>query len=243
MSESESGAVAKKAAPRKRSAKRPGDTTASHEASKSADEATTPVETEALPEEREEWFRAPGFQRMKVAWEGQDKAMLDRAQHAISRRIWDTFPEALAIMNDIYETVRLKEPNPVTSEPMVDGFGFTVWQKDSLTGAYIEDWTLLDSRQKEHFLFRIATQIFEWEQRSADLWTEAMFSKGMFTERFSIEFDAPIHGTVDDRNARGNKEAAEDRYFAIYNAAVSRKAEAIVRSMNILMLRLKDTLG
>ena len=69
-----------------------------------------------------------------------------------------------------------------------------------------------------------------------------MFSKGMFVERFSIEYDAPMHGTIDDRNARGNKEAAEERYFALMNSSVSRKADALVRTMTNLQLRIKDTL-
>ena len=51
-----------------------------------------------------------------------------------------------------------------------------------------------------------------------------------FTERFAVEFDAPNHGTVDDRNARANTLASEERFFAIMNTAVSRKAEAICRT-------------
>ena len=239
------GEADKKATSKRRASRsrKPGEASAEVEAEKSAEEATAPMEGEQLPEERDEWSRAPGFQRMKTAWSGPDRAHLDRAQAAIAKRIWDLFPEALQIMWDVYDVVRLKEADPNTGEQKVDPFGFPVWQKNSLTGAYIEDWTLLDTRQKEHFIHRIATQIFEWEQKSADLWTEAMFSKAMFTERFAIEFDAPMHGTIEDRTARGNKNAAEDRYFAIMNAAVSRKAEAIVRSMNNLMLRLRDTLG
>lgn len=235
-------AATKRAAPRRRK-RASGDSAAQEEATKSAEEAVTPQRTEELPEEREEWFRAPGFQRMRVAWEGEDATILRRAQNAIDRRVWEIFEDALAIMNDLYTVVRRVEGDPVTGEQKVDIYGFPVWEKDPLTGQYIEDWTLLTTKQREHFLFMITTRLFDWEQRAADLWTEAMFAKGIFTERFSIEFDAPIHGTIDDRNARGNVEAAEDRYFAILNAAVSRKAEALVRSMTNLQLRLKDTLG
>lgn len=220
-----------------------GNPAAVEEANKSADEMTEPVDPNQIPEEREEWFRNPGFQRMKTSWEGEDKKQMDRVQYAIQKRVWDTFPEALAIMYDLYKIVREPEVDENTGEIRVDAFGQPVWRKDPFTNTYIEDWTVLTLRQKEDFLFRIATQLFEWEQRSADLWTEAMFSKGMFTERFAIEFDAPIHGTIDDRNARGNKEAAEERYFALMNSAVSRKAEALVRSMDRLQTRLKDTLG
>lgn len=238
---------AKKAAAKKTTKSRPkrvsGDSAAQEEAAKSADEATEPMEPEQLPEEREQWFRAPGFRRMKTAWEGEDATILRRAQNAIDRRVWEIFEDALVIMNDLYMVVRKAEGDPQTGEQKMDVFGFPVWERDPRTGQYIEDWTMLTLRQREHFLFQITTRLFDWEQRAADLWTEAMFAKGIFTERFSIEFDAPVHGTIDDRNARGNVEAAEDRYFAILNAAISRKADALVRSMTNLQLRLKDTLG
>lgn len=236
-------AAKKAASPRTKRRRASGDTAAKEEADKSADEATAPMEAEQLPEEREEWFRAPGFQRMKIAWEGQDATILRRAQNAIEQRVWKIFEDALIIMNDLYTVVRTPEGDPVTGEAKVDVYGFPVWQKSPLTGQYVEDWTLLTTKQREHFLFMITTRLFDWEQRAADLWTEAMFAKGIFTEHFAIEFDAPIHGTIDDRNARGNVEAAEDRYFAILNAAVSRKADALVRAMTNLQLRLRDTLG
>lgn len=231
----------KKAATRPKRRRASGDSAAQEEAAKSAEEATAPMRTEELPEEREEWFRAPGFRRMKVAWEGEDATILRRAQNAIDRRVWEIFEDALVIMNDLYTVVRKQVTNE-HGEQVMDIFGLPVWEKTP-TGQYIEDWTLLTTRQREHFLFQITTRLFDWEQRAADLWTEAMFAKGMFTERFAIEFDAPVHGTIDDRNARGNVEAAEDRYFAILNAAVSRKADALVRTMTNLQLRLKDTLG
>lgn len=245
-------AAKEKAPPKKRAARKPkarGDNRASgksaavEEGEKSADEAASEMEEKVLPEEREEWFRAPGFQRMKTAWEGEDKRQMDRLRGLIDRRVFDTFPEAYAVMSDIWDIVREQEVNEATGEMMVDPYGFKVWKRHPLTQQYYEDWSLLTIRQREDFLFRITTQLFEWEQRAADLWTEAMFSKGMFTERFAIQYDAPMHGTIDDRNARGNKEAAEERYFAILNAAVSRKADAVIRTMNNLMLRLRDTLS
>jgi hypothetical protein len=233
----------KKAAPRARGDNRAsGKPAATEEGEKSADEATSPVDDNVLPEEREEWFRNPGFQRMRTDWTGKDKAQMDRLQVVIDKAVFDTFPEAYSIMSDIYDIVREQEVNESTGQLLVDAYGFKVWKRNPLTNLYYEDWSLLSYRDREDFLFRITTQLFEWEQRAADLWTRAMFSKGMFVERFSIEYDAPIHGTIDDRNARG-KEAAEERYFALLNSAVSRKAEALVRTMTNLQLRLKDTLG
>jgi hypothetical protein len=221
-----------------------GDSAGQEEAEKAGeavdDEAAADPKVDV--EAEADWFRAPGFQRMKTAWEGDDKRQMDRIQVTIDRVVFETFTDAYAVMSDIYDLVRepmIQEGGEIQTDPA----GFTLWARNPLTGAYIEDWSNLTIRQREDFLFRITTSLFEWEQRAADLHTRAMFSKGMFVEKFAIEYDAPISGTIDDRNARGNKEAAEDRYFALMNSAVSRKAEALVRAMTNLMLRLKDTLG
>lgn len=235
--------VAKRTPPRRGNNRRSGKPAATEEGEKSADNATSEPQSEDLDVEREEWFRNPGFQRMKTSWSGDDKAQMDRVQAVIDRVVLETFQDAYAVMSDIYDLVREEEHDPVTGEARLDPLGFKIWAKNPLTGAYYEDWSLLTTREREHFLFRITTALFDWEQRAADLWTKAMFSKGMFVEKFSIEYDSPIHGTIDDRNARGNKEAAEDRYFALMNSAISRKADAIVRAMTNLQLRLKDTLG
>ncbi len=247
-SDSETGAAEKVAAAKRRPRVRgnnraSGKPAATEEGEKSADDATVEPKSEEIDVEREEWFRAPGFQRMRTSWEGDDKRQMDRVQGLIDRVVLETFRDAYAVMSDIYDLVREPEVNETTGEALLDALGFQVWKKNPLTGSYHEDWSLLSVRQREDFLFRITTSLFDWEQRAADLWTRAMFSKGMFVEKFSIEYDAPISGTIDDRNARGNKEAAEDRYFALMNSAISRKADALVRSMTTLQLRIKDTLG
>jgi hypothetical protein len=233
--------IAKKAPAKK--ARKSGQSAAQEEGAKQADSIDdAPADAAVDVESDIDWFRSPGFQRMRTAWEGEDKRQMDRVQGTIDEVVFETFQDAYAVMSDLYDLVR----EPATDEHgtvLTDPAGFTIWAKNPLTGSYIEDWTVLTIRQREDFLFRITTSLFEWEQRSANLWTRAMFSKGMFVEKFSIEYDAPISGTIDDRNARGNKEAAEDRYFALMNSAISRKAEALVRSMTNLMLRLKDTLG
>lgn len=240
------GPVKKAAAKKSTPGTRRREANANREADKQAEEMDEPVEDKVLPEEREEWFQSPGFARMRTSWEGEDGKHLQRVQGLIERKVFETFQDALAVINDLYELVREQDeaPNPLTGEmgPAFDAFGWPVWKRDPRTGAYFEDWTRLTHAERENFLFRITTSLFDWEQRAVSLWTEAMFAKAMFTEHFAIEYDAPMSGTIDDRNARGNVEAAEDRYFALMNTAVSRRADAVVRTMTNLMLRLKDTI-
>lgn len=194
-----------------------------------------------LPEETRRTHRSPGFARMRTDWNSDDRQIINQAKAAVEGRIRRNFMDAYQLMYEVYDLVRTPEAD-ANGEAVKDQWGLTVWAK-SESGSYREDWTKLTSKQRENFLFAITTRIFEWEQRAADAWAEAMFAKAAWEERFSIQFDAPMSGTVDDRKAYGNKNAADERYFAIFLSVYSRKADAIVRSLSLLGQRLKDSMG
>lgn len=193
-----------------------------------------------MPEEREKKFRTPGFTRMRFDWRSEDKPVIERARSYVQSQILQQFSDAYEVINDIYEIVR--EPaRDEAGNPLRDQFGFTIYKREH--GKLDEDFTRMTMKQKEHFMHLIVTRMFDWEQRANDLWLEAMMAKSQFEERFAIGFDAPVVGTVDDRRAFGNLEAREERYFAIYLTALSRRADGVVRSMVNLGQRLKDSLS
>lgn len=209
-------------------------------AQEAAQEAEQTFDENVLPEERKRTFRTPGFSRMTLEWSSQDRDVIRAAKDAVDGRIIREFQDAYEIMYRVYDLVRTPEVT-ADGEIVKDRFGYTVWRK-SPTGEYLEDWSRLMFREKEDLLFRITTRMMDWEQRSANLWGEAMMAKARWEERYSISFDAPIAGTVDDRRSKGNINSADERYFAIYTTWLSRRAEALVRSMNLLGQRLKDSL-
>lgn len=218
------------------SGKTAGRETAEEE-SKSLAELVNPE----IPIERAKTFKYPGFSRFRTEWDGEDKVTMTRIRHIVELQLAKNFRDAYAVMLEVYSIVRVQEEGP-GGEGLIDSHGFPVWKRSGPAGAYIEDWTKLTSRQKENLLFSITTKLFDWEQRAADAWLEAMMAKGIFEEQFANYFDEPIAGTIEDRRARANARAAEERYFAIFQSAYSRKAEAVVRSMTLLSQRLKDSL-
>lgn len=216
-----------------------GEPAAEEVAKEEGENLEVPLEVE-MPEERAKKFRNPGFQRMRFDWHSDDKPIIDRAKSYVQSQVLHLFSDAYEVINDIYEIVR--EPaRDEAGEPLRDQFGFTIYKSEH--GKIDEDFNRLTLRQKEHFMFLITSRMFDWEQRSNDLWLEAMMAKSMFEERFAIGFDAPVVGTVDDRRAAGNLDAREERYFAIYLTALSRRAEGLVRSMATIGQRLKDSLS
>lgn len=217
-----------------------GKTAAEENAAQAHDEVDTEIDNNVLPEERELEFSTPGFSRMRTDWKSGDHLMLQRIQTAANERLFVEFADAYSIMSDLYDIVR----NPVVDDHgtvVRDRYGFVLWARTA-SGAYEEDWSLLSRRAQEDLIFRITTQSFEWAQRSADLWGEAMFAKALWAEDYAREFDAPMSGTEAVRKARGDMNAAESRQFAVFVAYASRKADAVLRTMELLNLRISQLL-
>lgn len=218
-----------------------GESAAVEEAKEEVENLTEPIESDVLDEERKKTFRTPGFARMRTQWNSEDRRIIQHAQSAVEGRILANFEDAYQVMYEVYDLVRTPEVDERTGEVKTDQWGFTVWKK-SVSGSYEEDWTALTSKQRQNLLFTITTRLFDWEQRAADAWGEAMFAKAQFEERFAIGFDEPMSGTVDDRRAHANIESREERYFAIFLTLYSRKADAVVRTLSLLGQRIKDSM-
>jgi hypothetical protein len=184
-------------------------------------------------------FRSPGFSRMRTEWKPEDAIILTKAKLAAEDRLVLEFADAYRVLAHIYDIVRT--PLIVEDEVQKDRHGWTVWAKDEY-GSFIEDWSKLTHDKRDTILFTLATRLYDWEQKAADAWGEAMFAKGQWEETYSIGFDAPMTGTVNDREATGRIHSADERYFAIQMTFYSRKADALVRAMTRIADRLRDTL-
>ncbi len=227
-----------------------GATQAEVEASLAGEDAITPItvepEPEADPDPRRHrtTFQSPSLSRMRFDWNSDDRAVIQAMTTEIDKTILKVFGDAWQIMMEIFEIVREPELD-LNGRPLTDGFGLVVWKTNS-KGLFVEDFGKLTRAQRDHFLFAITTRVFAWEQRAADLWTDAMVAKGLYEEHFAISYDdfgGRTRGTVDDRRSYAQREAAEERYFAIFRTAMSRKADALVRTMTQLAQRLKDSLA
>lgn len=214
---------------------------AEHVVHQASAEAETPTEVE-VHEDRTRETRTPGFSRMRTEWSGQDAAQVRSLRAIVEGRILALFPDAFVLMNDLYEIVREPVRDPDTGFPLTDAHGFTVWARTE-SGAFVEDYSRLGIREREDFLFRITTNIFEWRQVAADMWGDAMFAKAQWEEAMSAGFTAPTGRlTVDDRTHRGRMNSTDERYFAIFQSLLSRRADAVVDSLTLLGQRLKDSL-
>jgi hypothetical protein len=193
-----------------------------------------------LPEERARKFRTVGLSRMRTDWNDPEKITINRVKRLVQTRYEEAFADAELILYGLLNTIR--EPVTNADGEIVPGpDGLPEWRRNS-TGTFVEDWGKLTHREREKYLFQITTGIYLWEQRAADVWGEAMLAKAAWEDAFSIGYEM-LEGTkptIDDRTARGRLESRDEKYFALYLSWFSRKADALVRTMNLLGQRLKD---
>lgn len=193
-----------------------------------------------LPDERARKFRTTGFSRMRTDWAPDDKIMMNRVRTLVQKAYDQMFGDAELQLYELLNTVR----EPVLDEhgelqPGPDGL--PIWRRNA-SGSFVEDWSKLSFRERERFLFQITTNLHLWEQRAADVWGEAMFAKALWEDRYAMGYES-LEGTkptIDDRTARARLESRDEKYFALYVSILSRKADALVRTMTLLSQRLKD---
>jgi hypothetical protein len=205
-----------------------------------------PMEPDPHPD-RTRLFRTPGFARMRTRWNSAEQEIISAAKDQADYEIDTSFADVYRIMNRLYEIVREPLHDRNTGEVVRDDKGFVVWHNDEF-GMVAEDWSRLTERDKEGFLHQITTRLLTWEQRAAEMRGEALYAKAIWEERFALSFtDAPApegtkRPTEADRTQHAQAGAREQRYMAIYMTVRSNKADALVRSMERIAMRLKDTL-
>lgn len=193
--------------------------------------------------EREVEFRTPKFMRMRFNWrDDAELQVVHRAEQAVDSVLRRIFPDLFAIKEQVYECARVPEVDGNGEILMDPGTNTPRWRVRP-DGFVDEDFTRMTRAQHEHFVMLITTRIIDWRYRANNLWLHAAMARAQFEERFAISFDTPATGTVDARNAIANRDAAEERYHAVYATALSRAADRMVNDMGNLAQRIKDVMS
>lgn len=208
-------------------------------------ELATQIDVGDVGSDVDRTHREPRFSRMRFNWrDATQRQTVHEAHRMVDHTMVREFMDAYQIIDEIQHTVRI----PIIDAEgnfVVDENGERQWERTP-GGRIIEDYSRLTRQQQEAFLGQITTRLFGWEQTAERMWMDAMMARGMFEEQFAISYDnlrgSEGRTTVDDRKAYGNMEASLDRYFAIFQTSLSRRAQALCRSMERIGQRLKDVL-
>jgi len=209
-----------------------------------AEGAEEPAEVDPHPD-RVRTFTSMSFARMRTRWTREEEGVIEQAKAQADHELMAEFGDAFIILNNIYEVVR--QPRHRSGGEIIrDQHGFPAWETDE-TGMYVEDYGKLTDRQREDFLHQISIRLVLWEQTAAQMWGEAMFAKAAWEERFAHSFvgSPQVEGkrpTEADRTNYAQTQSWEQRYLSLYMSMRSKQAEALVRGLERLSQRLKDTL-
>jgi hypothetical protein len=182
-----------------------------------------------------------GFQRMKLDLQGSERDVLNSMMMNMEKLVREEFAEEYAIMNDLHWEVR--EQVILDGEPQFDQWGYPEYVKNP-DGSYAEDWSRLTQKQIKHFIFRIINATYAGEQKSANAWGRALLAKTRYEEAFAVQFDNHPNpkATNEVRKEHAESTAIDYKYYAVLQTWYSRKAEGIVKRLDILHQRMKDSL-
>lgn len=192
------------------------------------------------PEERRETFDDLNFSRMRTDWSGDDAHLLHRVEAFVDEQIAELFGDAHAAVFEMWDTVRTQAVDQDSGELRFHEDGSPVYVMLE-GGGYQEDWTRLGYEQRQNLLFTIVTNLFRWEQIASQLWFEAMYAKFRWTVADARAYDE-AKGTIEARTARANLLSDDERMFALLRTYISRRADAVVRSLQRIEQRLKDVI-
>lgn len=211
-----------------------------------ADDATAeePMTSDPHPDRTQEVTRA-GFSRMRSGWAGDDARMVMELEALSDRIVRSRLAAAFAIIERIQRHVRVPATDR-NGEVLTYDDGTPQWEKDEW-GIPVEQWELLPDTDRLRLIGLIHSHMLEFELVKANIWAEAMYAKAEWEEIFSRGYTAlPDHvvsgkPTIEDRTHYSQKNAAQERYFALYQSALSRKADAVVRTLTGMQRFMENT--
>jgi hypothetical protein len=199
-----------------------------------------------VPPDRTRQFSHTGFSRMRREWPDDDAAVMAEVRAYADDVIRQEFRVAFLVIERLRRSVREPLVDKVSGEVQAYDDGTPKWELDE-DGLPVEKWHSLSDGARSDARHLIVTYLAEWQMLSIDKWAEAMFAKVQWEERFARGFtalsgaDLPGKPTIDDRTQWGHRLSSDERYFAVFKAYVSKKADALIRTMMSLERLLEST--
>ncbi len=187
----------------------------------------------SIPGDRTRMFTHTSFSRMRVTWKPDEQTQVAYVHSVCDQMLREQFPEVYWFLeHELYPMVREAQVDAVTQKPLKDAAGRPRWKHDD-EGHVIERWDRLGDEERKQLLYTISTRLIGWRQQAATTWGSAMFAKGLWEVQFAQGYVTTPGSkpTIDDRTQFGRLGSVEERYFAIVMTIVSRRADALVRSM------------
>jgi hypothetical protein len=201
-----------------------------------------PVEPDIAPDRTR--FSRLNFSRMKLAWNPSEMVLMQQIGLMADRALKDAFPDVYWFLDtELYPLVREPAVNEA-GEQARSPLGLLEWQRDE-HGHYIERWARITDGDRRQLLHVITVSLIAWRQQRDMMWSSAMFAKGQWEEVYARGYIEPEGSklTIDDRTNMARSSSMDQRYFAIFESVLSRRADSLVKSMERIEEMLLKTVG
>lgn len=173
------------------------------------------------------------FSKISFEWKAEDRNTLEQIRAAVSVLVDDTFSGSYDIIDGIYRAVRVAELNS-SGVVKKDQEGRIVWQRDE-NGKLIEDWQQLDGVDIEKALFDLERVKIPISLRASELYSEALYAKHLFDDKWWDTYSEQIDGTQNDRASRANRGSNEEKYHSFFRYLLWERVNVLQKEIQSLM--------
>ena len=181
------------------------------------------------------------FSKIRFSWRAEDRAILDRIKISANDLVEETFGEAIATIDRLYEQLRVPETKKYGDSEVVlrDSTGRVVWPRNE-AGKIIEQWDQLTGQDIEMTIADLLRLKLLIAPEVNHLLNDAIYAKHVAADAYDDAWGTVVQGTQGDRTAKANRASKVDRYHAHFRYVLYSTANTLMREVVVFISRLGD---
>jgi hypothetical protein len=179
--------------------------------------------TDSLPQEPTEIDdleteqRKSIFEKIRFNWRPEDQTILGRIGVLVDQEFSKDFFGAVQIFENFFGAMHVPETQWFGNQEvnLKDAQGRQVYKRGP-DGHLIEDYRQLTGQDFEVAILRLEKLRLDLRPRISELLADAVYAKSCAGDFHDDAYHSTYDGTINDRNARANRESRPDRYHAFF---------------------------
>jgi hypothetical protein len=177
--------------------------------------------------------------RIRFQWRDSDKLFIEQIKAAADAAFINLFEDCIELLDRLYSTVRVPKTNE-HGVVMTDGQGRYIWERDEALDKPKEDWSRITGQDIDTILGHIHELRFSLEIQVNRLLMEAIMAKHIHDDIHADAYLAVVDGTINDRTARANRAARQDKYVAFYRLWIWSESNEFMKELTNFQKLLRD---
>jgi hypothetical protein len=180
--------------------------------------------------------RGSWMEKIRFAWRGEDKAILERIETGAGQVFANLFGDAVVEIDRFYMALRV--PRQRNGIAVLDAQNRQVWETGE-DNRPIERWDQLTGQDLEQTLMNLQRIKMGIVTQVNRLKNEAIYAKMLSDDIKDEAWGTVMQGTQGDRSARANRQSRVDRYHSYFRYVVWSNADVFLQELAAFMRRLE----